>query len=449
MKPCAYTRRRFLAGGLALGAAASLGADAPDDLAGLAREIGWLPGAPDRFFFLQATDLHASELTSGALKMPDKFGGRNFVDDMNTLRPAPAFVALTGDLIAATSRQPATWPQAEAGFRRVNDLIVARLAMPCHMIVGNNDCSPEAFHKVWPDRPLTWSFDCHRLHAVGLYGYHTWRPENTNHAGILLDDAQLAWLARDLAAASGARTLALFTHEPLKDPDSHRIRRQLAPVLGAFPGEIWNIAGHNHGNAECVVRIGGKPVRVVETITPVGAWTPDKGAYRLFFVSDGRIVGTGLRWLTKDGEPLRFEAMPSGRMPAERIPVETALADGALRAFMVGEDEAALRQDVAQVTDRVSNLQFRKGAAATYRVPLSARGGTAAARLRLACSARLNAAFSPDGATWQTAEELVHAAGFATCRVPAALRDAQTLHIRLEAPPDQSVQLYGLAFLPA
>jgi len=156
----------------------------------------------------------------------------------------------------------------------------------------------------------------------------------------------------------------------LKDPDSHRIRRQLAPVLGAFPGEIWNIAGHNHGNAECVVRIGGKPVRVVETITPVGAWTPDKGAYRLFFVSDGRIVGTGLRWLTQNGEPLRFEAVPSGRAPAERVPVETALADSALRDFMVGEEETALR-------------------------------------------------------------------------------DAQTLHIRLEAPPDQSVQLYGLAFLPA
>lgn len=132
MKPCAYTRRRFLAGGLALGAAASLGADAPDDLAGLAREIGWLPGAPDRFFFLQATDLHASELTSGALKMPDKFGGRNFVDDMNTLRPAPVFVALTGDLIAATSRQPATWPQAEAGLpaRQRPDRLAPRDAVP-------------------------------------------------------------------------------------------------------------------------------------------------------------------------------------------------------------------------------------------------------------------------------------------------------------------------------
>ena len=450
MRVRGITRRKFLSGGTGAGAALICGRMfAEGEAAGLAeliRALGWDPNAPGSFFFLQATDLHASEITSGALKMPDKFGGRNFADDMNALRPAPAFVALTGDLIAATTRNPATWPQAEAGFRRVRDLIVSRLTVPCHMIIGNNDCSPEAYHAVWPDRPVYWSFDRQGVHFVGLHGYNTWKPENTNHAGILLDDSQLVWLKRDLEAAANAKTLVLFTHEALKDPDCHRIRKQLAPLLAAFPGEIWNIAGHNHGNAECEIRLGGKPVRVVETITPVGAWTPDKGAYRLVFVSNGRVVGSGLRWLTKEGVPLRFEAVASDRNIPTRTLIETALAEGAHRVFMVGEEDLPLRLDTTGVTDRISNFQFRKGAALTYRLPLTLRGKDAT-RLRLACGAKVSVTFSADGTVWHPASKQAHAAGVVTVDVPEALRATANLTVRIQAPPDQGARLYGIAVL--
>jgi hypothetical protein len=328
----------------------------------------------------------------------------------------------------------------------VRDLIVSRLTVPCHMIIGNNDCSPEAYHAVWPDRPVYWSFARQGVHFVGLHGYNTWKPENSNHAGILLDEAQRAWLKRDLEAAAGAKTLVLFTHEALKDPDCHRIRKQLAPLLAAFPGEIWNIAGHNHGNAECGIRLGGKPVRVVETTTPVGAWTPDKGAYRLVFVSDGRVVGSGLRWLTKEGAPLRFEALAPDRKVGERPLIETTLAEGAHRVFMVGEEELPLRLDTAGVTDRVSNFQFRKGAALTYRVPLALRGKDAA-RLRLACGAKVSVTLSADGTVWHPASEQARAAGCVTFGVPEPLRASRNLDVRIQAPPDQGALLYGMAVL--
>lgn len=445
------TRRHFLSGSLALGAGSYCGLAQAETVANgfaaMIREIGWQPDALNSFFFLHATDLHATELTSGALKMPKKFEGRNFVDDMNQLRPTPSFVALTGDLIAAITRNPNTWPKAEAGFRRLNDLIVSRFKMPCHMIIGNNDCSHEAYRKVWPKRPVYWSFDQQGVHFVGLHGYHLWQPENTNHAGILLDDQQLAWLKRDLSAAAKSQTCVLFTHEPLKDADCHRIRRQLAPIVQEFPGEIWNIAGHNHGNAENRIHIGNKAIRVLETTTPVGVWTPDKGAYRMVFVSNGRVMGMGLRWLTKDGEPLHFEAMAPGRRVPEMTLVEEALAKEALCVLMVGEEDLPLRQEISEVTDRLSNLEFRKGATITYRVPLALRGQNAT-RIRLACSPALNIACSAEGTTWQKAEDITQTSGVVTVRIPVALRQAAMLNVRIETSEGKSGRLYGFAFLP-
>lgn len=451
MRARGITRRGFLYGGAGAGAALVCGQafadEASDGLAELGRAVGWDPNAPESFYFLQATDLHASEITSGALKMPDKFGGRNFADDMSALRPKPAFVALTGDLIAATTRNPATWPQAEAGFRRVRDLIVSRLTVPCHMIIGNNDCSPEAYHTVWPERPVYWSFDRQGVHFVGLHGYNAWKPENSNHAGIVLDDAQLAWLKRDLAAAATARTLVIFTHEPLKDPDCHLIRKQLAPLLDKVAGKIWNIAGHNHGNADNRVRIGGREVRVLETTTPVGAWTPDKGAYRLVFVSDGRVVGSGLRWLTKDGEPLRFEADRADRKVPLATTVEEALGKEAVRLFLVGGDEVPLRVAAENVTDRVSNLQFKKGAALTYKIPREGWGGQAR-RLMLAIrQANVAVALSDDGRAWRQAPALEAASGFAAYGLPEQVLSSGDLSVRITAPEGQGGLFYGFAFL--
>ena len=445
------SRREFLGVGLAAGAGLfcrpARGGSSEVELDAVAKAVGWDAQAPGSFYFLHVTDLHASELTSGALKMPDKFGGRNFADDMNLLRPAPAFTAVTGDLIARTTRSPATWPQAEVGFRRVEEKIVSRLTMPCHMIIGNNDCSPEAFHKVWPDRPVYWSFDQQGVHFAGLHGYNCWTPENGNHAGILLDDEQLAWLAKDIAAVK-TPTLVLFTHEPLCDPDCHRIRKQLAPILAKYAGEMWNIAGHNHANVTRTVKIGTKPVHVLETITPVGSWTPDKGAYRLIFVSDGRVAGSALRWLTKDGDPLRFDVDDNYRTDTVSVTCEENLRENAVRTFMVGEEDVAIRQDVTQVTDRVSNFRFTDGRGLVYRIPLE-DWGKRVRRLGVAGqAATLAIAFSTDGQNWQQSGKIESQAGIACCDIPSDLVAGECLYLRLAAVEGQSQQVYGIALLP-
>lgn len=443
------TRRAFLGSSLAVGtvpwltlcrsALADQAASGPS-FSEAAGEAGWSSDAPDGFCFVQATDLHAND--RGPLKMADKYKGRNFADDIRNLLPKPAFVAITGDLVSDTFRSPSSWPRAEEGFRLVQERILSRLDMPCHIIMGNNGCSPEAFHKVWTERPAYWSFEHRSVCFIGLYGYNLWQPANGNHAGIVLDGEQRAWLEKRVAA-SRARSLVLFTHEPLQDADCHLIRKQLAPVLAKFAGEIWNIAGHNHRNAADSFALGGKTVRVLQTSTPVGDWKPDKGVYRIVFASGGRIVGTALRWLTKEGEPLGFtDSRKLGDLPPCRT-VEEALCADASRVVMVGDGDKALRTESVRVEDRLSNLRLFREGSVTYSLTPGAADGPVR-HITLFAGNHAAVAFSQDGKGWENAEASVLPGGFARVS-PGGAAAGERLFMRVAAQPGGEVRLYGFA----
>jgi hypothetical protein len=444
------SRRRFIAGGMGAGFCFLCGNTRGEhfelDFNALCGQLGWNGRAPGNFYFVHATDLHANEIERGALKMPDKFGGRNFADDIATLAPRPAFAVLTGDLCGHTTRSPATWAETERGFRRVQDKILSRLAdIPCHLILGNNDCSPETFKKVWPERPLHWSFDHMGVHFVGINGYNLWRPENSNHAGIVLDEAQLAWLADDLSA-SNASTLVLFTHEPLADADCHLIRKQLKPILDKFQGKIWNVAGHNHMNAATSIRLGEKTIRVIQTITPVGSWTPDKGAYRIVFLSHGEIIGTALRWLTKDGAPLGVakDAGENEVLSRATSLVEDVLGTEALEVFMVGTGDVPLRIRAERTEDRISNLRLRPGGAVTYRVPLT--DITRQARhLAVASGEKLSVEFSDNGQDWLPMEKSDTSRGRVLFDLENENKSKTVLFLRFSAPPEHEQKVYGFS----
>jgi len=447
------TRRAFLGSSLAVGtvpwltlcrpALADKAASSP--LFGeAAAAAGWEAGSPGSFYFVQATDLHAND--RGPLKMEDKYKGRNFADDIRGLMPKPAFVAITGDLVSDTFRSPSSWPRAEEGFRLVQERVLSRLDMPCHIIMGNNGCSPEAFHKVWTERPAYWSFTQEGVCFVGLYSYALWRPENGNHAGIVLDEEQRGWLERQVAA-SRARSLVLFTHEPLQDADCHLIRKQLAPVLAKFAGEIWNIAGHNHMNAAQSFTLGGKTVRVLQTSTPVGDWKPDKGVCRLVFASGGRLVGTALRRLTKDGEPLNFtDSRKLGELPPCRT-VEEALCANASRVVLVGDGDKALRIESVKVEDRLSNLRMPPGGSVTYKVPLGAEG-TAFRQIALAAGLAAVVDLSRDGVSWVPAGKPAVKNGILRFDLAPVGKEGESLYIRVAAPLGKELRLYGFALLP-
>ena len=197
-------RREFLRGMAAAGAAsaafrawcAAHGADF--DFAAAGSACGWDPGAKDAFYFLHATDLHMTENPDwdrGALQMKDKFMGRCFVDEvnaMNSLPVKPSMLFLTGDLTSHVTMDPRTWPRAERKWAHYKKFVTDRLAVPWRQFIGNNDCASAPYRKVFADQPLHWSVEKGGVCFAGLHGYDRWRPENTNHAGILFGDEQLA-----------------------------------------------------------------------------------------------------------------------------------------------------------------------------------------------------------------------------------------------------------------
>lgn len=300
-------------------------------------------GCGSCFSFLHATDLHMTEnpdIERGALQMKDKFMGPCFIDAVNELAksdPGVAFIALTGDLTSGVGMDPSCWPFAERKWRHYRKYVTDRLHVPWHQIIGNNDCAEVPYRKAFPGCPVRWTFDRGGVRFVGLHGYDLWTVDCTNHAGILYGREQLEWL-NGLVSGCESETLVLFTHEPLQDPDSHRARKQLAPILAKFRGKyIWNICGHNHWNSDAIIRVGTRDVRVVQTMTPVGEWSVGDGVYRSFAVKNGRIVSSDLHWLTKDGEPIRVGKSPDWDSPRRVEMIEETLPRGSLAFGLVGE----------------------------------------------------------------------------------------------------------------
>ncbi len=313
------------------------------DFASAGAACGWSPDAKGAFYFLHATDLHMTENPDwdlGAMQMKDKFMNRCFVDEinaMNALPMKPSMLFLTGDLTSHVTMDPSCWPRAEKKWAHYKKYITDRLQVPWRQFIGNNDCAIAPYQKVYTDQPSHWTLEKEGVCFAGLHGYDMWRPENTNHAGILYGDEQLAWL-RDVVSKTNARTLVVLTHEPLKDHDSHCARQQLAPILDLFRGEeILNVAGHNHSNIYSLIRIGRHDIRCIETMTPVGrGFTIGDGGYRVYFCKDGRICGSSLRWLTPNGEPIGYAPDEKVRAPRKYTLVEESIPKDALASALVG-----------------------------------------------------------------------------------------------------------------
>ena len=383
------------------------------DFPSVAAACGWDPNAKDAFYFLHASDLHMTENPDwdrGALQMKDKFMGRCFIDDinaMNALPQKPAAVFLTGDLTSGVTMHPAKWPRAEKKWAHYRKYVTDRLAVPWYQFIGNNDCASVPYLKVFGDRTLYWSLEKGGVCFAGLHGYDLWKPENTNHAGILYGDKQLAWL-RSVVEKTSARTLVVMTHEPLKDDDSHLARAQLAPILDRFKGEeIWNVCGHNHCNIARRIRIGSRDVRSLEVMTPVGrGFTIGDGGFRILFCREGRLCGSAFRWLTPGGEPIGYAPDRETLSPPQITLLEERIPKDALSAALVGRD----RFDTAgstRIENRISDFYICRPDRAgrpgrlVWTVPRTV-GGRRVASVRILCgNIAGRAGVSADGVTWR------------------------------------------------
>lgn len=192
---------------------------------------------------------------------------RRALAHVRALRPAPELVLLTGDLTDSGRTTDyalirdlleTELPAATAGGPRV-------LAIP-----GNHDLREHmratlgAWLPVAADAPAPWIclHEQHQgLHLIGLDTVVPGQPHGT------LEDAQLAWLERRLAACAGAPVLIFMHHPPLASGitamDEFGLRSggdALARLVARHGGVQLIAAGHIH--RPITGMLGGAPVMV-------------------------------------------------------------------------------------------------------------------------------------------------------------------------------------------
>jgi len=199
---------------------------------------------PAKRVLLHLSDTH---LLAGDRRLGDRYDTaanlRRTLETIERMRVRPAAIVFTGDLTDLGE------PEAYAALRAEVEPFAARLGAPVVWVAGNHDERP-ALRAALLDgdpsgEPVTgvWDLDGLRLIALdtSVPGWH--------HGE--LDDAQLAWLAAELATPAALGTILAMHHPPLPSHiplfDILELREQsrLAEVLrGSDVRAI--LAGHLH-----------------------------------------------------------------------------------------------------------------------------------------------------------------------------------------------------------
>ena len=160
--------------------------------------------ATDDFYFVQMSDTHWG--FEGAPN-PDARGTlKKAVAAVNALEHAPDFIIFTGDLTHTTD-DPKQRRVRMAQFREIAAGLKTQkvLFMP-----GEHDASldrGEAYKEFFGD--LNYTFDHKGVHFIAL--------DNVSDPAASIGDAQLAWLAADLAQLPKDAKIVVFAHRPLFD----------------------------------------------------------------------------------------------------------------------------------------------------------------------------------------------------------------------------------------
>lgn len=197
-----WNRRDFLAlmgvGGLVFAsglpgcAAAEAGATAPQAM----------PPPREDFFFLQLSDTHWG--FQGAPNPQADVTLERAVATINAADTRPDFVVFTGDLTHTTD-DPAVRRERMKRFR---DIVSKLEVTDVRFLAGEHDAAPdrgEAYREIFGEP--TYAFDHKGVSFVAL--------DNASSPGGALGEAQLGWLAAQLARVAHGAPLVVLAHRPL------------------------------------------------------------------------------------------------------------------------------------------------------------------------------------------------------------------------------------------
>lgn len=194
-------------------------------------------GAAD-FYFVQLSDTHWG--FEGAAVNPDARGTlRKAVAAVNALPEPPDFIVFTGDLTHTTD-DPALRRKRLAEFKE----IAAELRNPhVRFMPGEHDAALDggaAFNEHFG--ATHYAFDHKGVHFVAV--------DNVSDPAARIGEAQLAWLAADLARLPKETPVVVLTHRPLFDlaPSwdwATRDGKEALALLMPFP-HVTVFYGHIH-----------------------------------------------------------------------------------------------------------------------------------------------------------------------------------------------------------
>jgi 3',5'-cyclic AMP phosphodiesterase CpdA len=333
------------------------------------------PGAapPGRdFYFLQLSDTHwgykgpANPRADSTLKTT--------VATVLSLDSKPDFIIFTGDLTHTTDD-----PDLRRTRMKEFQAIVAPLGPGVRYIPGEHDASLDegkAFHELFGDSH--YAFDHEGIHFIAL--------DNVSDASAVLGDAQLGWLAGDLAKQKKDAPIVVFAHRPLFDlaPDwdwATKDGSKALALLMPYP-HVTVFYGHIHQeNHQMTEHIAHHSARSLVFPLPAPHSVPKKGpvpwdeAHPFAGLGYRRIGATagGSSYVVAEksvtGEQVvkvsarRFNYMPETIVVARGVPVVLELsAEDRKHGFK--SEGLKLRADVEP--GKVTRVEFTPAAAGTY-----------------------------------------------------------------------------------
>jgi 3',5'-cyclic AMP phosphodiesterase CpdA len=182
------------------GAASETGAGTTSSLGGTLRA----KRLEDDFFFLQLSDTHFG--FKGPPNPEADVTLEHAVKTINAVDVQPDFIVFTGDLTQTTDDAA----ERRTRMARFKEIVSGLKVKDVRFLPGEHDASldrGEAFQQAFGD--LHYTFDHKGVHFIAL--------DNVSAAGGMLGDAQLQWLANDLARVPTGTRIVVFAHRPLFD----------------------------------------------------------------------------------------------------------------------------------------------------------------------------------------------------------------------------------------
>lgn len=439
-------RRNFLktsmvgAAGLALGERSGLAAEPsyPAKSVMEAFELsGFDPRSPGSETFVVAADCHYGMNTGDGL-LP-------IVQEVNAMRPQPAFFLVNGDLALTVSKQFGHRPDARQqetardelrAFKKHMDL----LNVPLKMTLGNHDThpgeiDPEIFWSVYPDVTPYSSQTLAGVHLLFLNG----------HSDGNLESKQRTWLNLQVQELSKNGETIVLVHQPaLGSIASERgIPIAIHDAFSKYEQPLWLIGGHHHRNFNSLFRLPRTTILQHGIVCSAeGIWGgPEKPGYWIYGLRNGQVQARLFRRL---GQGYRVEPAPR-RDGGKSLPLPYEDSAGLLWKVFVGEDDETYRVHI-NAGDVGSWLAYVKEV--TYRLPLQGHDEIPrrVGLLGDITGQRGREVFlsSTGKSAWEPVPSIEDQQSLSFFEIPAALRDASELFVKCVCSKEASLSGYSL-----